>query len=150
MPAPPHNPASQPPPKSCTVCGRSITWRKKWERNWDEVRYCSDACRRRAKSSTASAHDQALEAAILALLAERGAGKTICPSEAARRVAAQSGPSAKPAVSSPHDPTAWQALMEPARAAARRLHAAGRIVITQHGHPVDPSHAKGPIRLKSV
>jgi hypothetical protein len=41
-------------------------------------------------------------------------------------------------------------MMEPARAAARRLVAAGRIVITQGGHPVDPSHAKGPIRLKLV
>jgi hypothetical protein len=43
---------------------------------------------------------------------------------------------------------AWEPMMEPARAAARRLVAAGRIVITQGGHPVDPSHAKGPIRLK--
>jgi hypothetical protein len=23
-----------------------MTWRKRWERNWDEVKYCSDACRR--------------------------------------------------------------------------------------------------------
>jgi len=38
--------------------------------------------------------------------------------------------------------------MEPARAAARRLHAAGRLAILQNGHTVDPSHAKGPIRLK--
>jgi hypothetical protein len=38
--------------------------------------------------------------------------------------------------------------MEPARAAARRLVAAGKILITQQGQPVDPSTAKGPIRLK--
>jgi hypothetical protein len=31
-----------PPPKSCAVCGRAITWRKKWERDWESVRYCSD------------------------------------------------------------------------------------------------------------
>jgi len=24
-----------------------FTWRKKWESDWDNVRYCSDACRRR-------------------------------------------------------------------------------------------------------
>ncbi len=123
-----------PAAKTCVVCGRGIEWRKKWERDWEEVKYCSDACRRRAKSGTAHATDAALEAAILALLRERGAGKTICPSEAARRVA----------------PEHWEPLMEPARAAARRLHAAGRLLVTQGGHPVDPSHAKGPIRLKLV
>jgi len=34
------------PTKVCAVCGRPFTWRKKWEKVWDEVRYCSDACRR--------------------------------------------------------------------------------------------------------
>jgi hypothetical protein len=38
--------------------------------------------------------------------------------------------------------------MEPARSAARRLVAQGRIVITQHKQPVDPATAKGPIRLR--
>nr|WP_238525743.1 DUF2256 domain-containing protein [Methylovorus glucosotrophus] len=27
-----------------------MTWRKAWEKNWDSVKYCSDACRRAAKS----------------------------------------------------------------------------------------------------
>ncbi|NQW55884.1 MAG: DUF2256 domain-containing protein [Chloroflexi bacterium] len=27
--------------------GRPFQWRKRWERVWDEVKYCSDACRRR-------------------------------------------------------------------------------------------------------
>ncbi len=40
--------------------------------------------------------------------------------------------------------------MEPARQAARRLVAAGEIEITQGGHVVDPSTAKGPIRLRRV
>jgi hypothetical protein len=31
--------------KICTVCGRSFTWRKKWEKVWEEVKYCSDKCR---------------------------------------------------------------------------------------------------------
>ena len=33
------------PQKICAACQRPFTWRKKWERSWDEVRYCSDACR---------------------------------------------------------------------------------------------------------
>ena len=83
-----------------------------------------------------------MEQTILRLLAERGRDKTICPSEAARAVAAaQSSEGAD-------DPATWQPLMEPARAAARRLMAAGRILITQSGHPVGPSTARGPIRLK--
>ncbi|MDP9026851.1 MAG: DUF2256 domain-containing protein [Actinomycetota bacterium] len=41
------------PSKTCAVCGRTMTWRKAWARNWDEVRYCSDGCRRR-RSSAAS------------------------------------------------------------------------------------------------
>ncbi len=38
------------PSKTCPVCGRPFAWRKKWERSWDEVRYCSDRCRRDAKA----------------------------------------------------------------------------------------------------
>jgi len=33
------------PTKTCPTCGRSFVWRKKWARDWDNVRYCSDACR---------------------------------------------------------------------------------------------------------
>ncbi|MEP6627263.1 MAG: DUF2256 domain-containing protein [Ginsengibacter sp.] len=33
------------PQKTCVVCNRPFTWRKKWEKNWDEVKYCSDKCR---------------------------------------------------------------------------------------------------------
>jgi hypothetical protein len=34
------------PSKPCLVCGRPFTWRKKWEKVWDEVKFCSDRCRR--------------------------------------------------------------------------------------------------------
>ncbi|WP_323808905.1 DUF2256 domain-containing protein [Zeimonas arvi] len=27
-----------------------MTWRRRWARCWDEVRYCSDACRRARRS----------------------------------------------------------------------------------------------------
>ena len=35
------------PTKICAACARPFAWRKKWERDWDHVRYCSDACRAR-------------------------------------------------------------------------------------------------------
>ena len=37
------------PAKMCVVCKRPFTWRKKWERCWDEVTTCSDACKRKRK-----------------------------------------------------------------------------------------------------
>jgi hypothetical protein len=118
--------------KICKRCGRAFGWRKKWEKDWDVIRYCSDACR----GAKAAVVDAELEGAILELLAERGRDKTICPSEAAKLVGGRE---------TRHD---WESLMEPARMAARRLVAAGKIVITQHGAVVDPSTAKGPIRLR--
>jgi len=33
------------PVKTCEVCNRPFTWRKKWERCWDEVRTCSNSCK---------------------------------------------------------------------------------------------------------
>lgn len=33
------------PTKCCVVCNRPFTWRKKWAKVWDEVKYCSDKCR---------------------------------------------------------------------------------------------------------
>ncbi len=119
-----------PPSKTCAACGRTITWRRAWARDWEEVRYCSDRCRRARLAPT----DLALQAAVLSLLDDRAAGATICPSEAARQVGGED----------------WRPLMEPARAAARRLVAAGEVVVTQRGAVVDPSTARGPIRIRRV
>ncbi|WP_433984179.1 DUF3253 domain-containing protein [Tunturiibacter empetritectus] len=118
--------------KICKTCGRSFAWRERWAQDWDVIKYCSDECRGYRPGEL----DAELEAAILELLAERGQDKTICPSEAAKAVGG---------LESRRD---WEGLMEPARAAARRLVAAGRIVVTRHGHVVDPSTAKGAIRLR--
>ncbi|MEM5518501.1 DUF2256 domain-containing protein [Henriciella sp. AS95] len=38
------------PSKPCPVCGRDFEWRKKWERVWKEVKYCSERCRRASKT----------------------------------------------------------------------------------------------------
>lgn len=32
------------PEKICLACGRPFAWRKKWERDWNNVRFCSNAC----------------------------------------------------------------------------------------------------------
>ncbi len=133
--------ASTPEPKSCASCGRTIEWRKKWERDWEQVRYCSTACRRHGVTDT----DRALEASILDLLAARPRTSTICPSEAARAVG---GARSDDGDDDGDDGEGWRELMEPARRAARRLVAAGEVEVTQGGRVVDPSTAKGPIRIR--
>ncbi|MBB6017514.1 DUF2256 domain-containing protein [Deinococcus radiopugnans] len=42
---------SERPSKICPVCGLPFSWRKKWERDWDSVKYCSDRCRAAAKAA---------------------------------------------------------------------------------------------------
>lgn len=34
------------PQKICAACGRPFVWRKKWARDWENVRFCSERCRR--------------------------------------------------------------------------------------------------------
>lgn len=117
------------PVKTCVACGRSFAWRKKWARDWAQVRYCSDRCR----ATRGAAEDgAAIEAVIRDVLARRAAGATLCPSEAARVLS----------------PEAWRDRMEDVRSAARRMAAAGEIEITQGGRAVDPDRARGPIRLR--
>lgn len=113
--------------KYCSSCGRRFTWRKKWEANWPSVRYCSTGCRRHGVRPL----DLQLERGILDLLKGRPRGSSICPSEAAKKVGGED----------------WRPLMERTRRAARRLVIDGRVVITQKGCVVDPSEARGPIRI---
>ncbi|MGB3293670.1 MAG: DUF2256 domain-containing protein [Phormidesmis sp.] len=46
------------PQKVCPVCGRPFTWRKKWETCWDEVKYCSERCRRRRGPNSQSSAER--------------------------------------------------------------------------------------------
>ncbi len=71
-----------------------------------------------------------VEAAILGLVAARGRGKTACPSEVARALAAD-----------------WRPLMPQVRAAAARLARDGRLAVTRGGAPADARAPGGPIRL---
>jgi hypothetical protein len=116
------------PSKPCERCGREMVWRAKWAKNWGQVKYCSDQCRRARITAT----DTSLEHFIIAMLGTRARDASICPSEVARQVGGES----------------WQSLMEPTRMAARRLVAKGKVQITQGGKVVDPSRAKGPIRIR--
>ncbi|TDF36352.1 DUF2256 domain-containing protein [Alteromonadaceae bacterium M269] len=40
---------SELPTKMCPVCDRPFAWRKKWERDWENVKYCSKRCAGRSK-----------------------------------------------------------------------------------------------------
>lgn len=110
-----------------------MRWRKRWARTWEEVRWCSDGCRARGLDGD----DAALERAILALLARRARGATICPSEAARAVHGS-------------NEARWRAAMEAARAAGRRLANRGLVEFVQRGEVVAPSTARGPVRLRAL
>lgn len=70
---------------------------------------------------------------ILELCAERGADKTICPSEVARALSAKED--------------VWRQMMPDVRAVASKLAKQGKINVTQRGKVVEVNTAKGPIRL---
>tara|TARA_Y100001947_G_scaffold51192_1_gene42589 strand:- start:3811 stop:3954 length:144 start_codon:yes stop_codon:yes gene_type:complete len=38
------------PTKICKVCDKPFAWRKKWKKDWDEVIYCSERCRKHKKA----------------------------------------------------------------------------------------------------
>ena len=74
---------------------------------------------------------------ILVLLAQRRAGASICPSDAARAYAASK------------DSDDWRSLMEPTREAARILALQGIIAVTQKGRALQVDGPwRGAIRLK--
>lgn len=39
------------PSKPCQQCGRPMAWRKKWERDWENVLYCSKRCAGEARAA---------------------------------------------------------------------------------------------------
>ncbi|MDA0689224.1 MAG: DUF2256 domain-containing protein [Proteobacteria bacterium] len=38
------------PQKTCPACQRQFSWRRKWKRDWQNVVYCSERCRRQRRS----------------------------------------------------------------------------------------------------
>lgn len=69
--------------------------------------------------------------AILELTAQRGIGKTICPTDAAKAVSEDR----------------WQKLLPDVRAEAVRLAKDGAVAIYRKGKPVDPDTFKGVYRI---
>ena len=47
------------PTKICAACGRPFAWRRKWARDWAEVRYCSDRCRAEGASARPASREEA-------------------------------------------------------------------------------------------
>ncbi|MEK9684678.1 MAG: DUF2256 domain-containing protein [Rhodospirillaceae bacterium] len=33
------------PEKTCVTCNRPFSWRRKWQRDWEHVKFCSERCR---------------------------------------------------------------------------------------------------------
>ncbi|MFL2713086.1 MAG: DUF2256 domain-containing protein [Gammaproteobacteria bacterium] len=40
------------PQKICLVCNKPFIWRKKWKKDWDNVLYCSERCKRLKNSKS--------------------------------------------------------------------------------------------------
>lgn len=78
--------------------------------------------------------DMVIAACVLEMARERGPGKTLCPSEVARRL----------------DPEDWEPLMPRVRLAAAKLAAERKVRVTQQGVEVDPLLVSGPFRIGVV
>ncbi|WP_312807630.1 DUF2256 domain-containing protein [Agrobacterium cavarae] len=44
-PMPKQRKKSELPSKICPVCGRPFVWRRKWAKDWETVKFCSQRCR---------------------------------------------------------------------------------------------------------
>ncbi len=75
---------------------------------------------------------QAVETAILDLLAKAPSGKSVAPEDVARAV----------------EPERWQRVLGHVRAVARGMARQGRVVILRHNKPADPDDFKGVYRLR--
>ena len=72
---------------------------------------------------------------VMELLVERGPGRSICPSEAARMVGVRIS-------------CRWQDLMRPVRTVAAALADHGVLEATQYETIVDIRNVRGPVRLR--
>ena len=78
-----------------------------------------------------------IEATLLRLIAERGSGKTLDPTDAARALGG-------------NHPDGWGPLMQPIRRVAVARAEQGRVVILRKGKPADPRDFKGVYRLMAT
>jgi hypothetical protein len=113
--------------KICQNCYLPFSWRKKLENVWEQVKFCSEKCRKQKSLK----RKVAIENEILSLAAERGA-TSFCASEVLRRLYEN-----------------WRPQMAITRQVARKLMLEGKILVTQSGKPVKDLKFRGPIRLKA-
>tara|TARA_B100000459_G_scaffold67036_1_gene36981 strand:- start:3 stop:383 length:381 start_codon:yes stop_codon:yes gene_type:complete len=116
------------PQKNCSSCGRSFTWRKSFAKNWEDVKYCSNACRNRKLSKI----DQQIENSILELL----------------EAETYSNPLSTDQIADFLDFGNDKNLLESIKRAARRLEMKSFVIITQDGKRVDSSIAKGHLQIR--
>ena len=117
---------SQKETKLCASCGRSFGYQKRWEKTWEDVRYCSSSCRK----DKFEKRDSKFEEAILRHLTEQK--QFIDLAEIEKDFESEN----------------YRNLRERIRRAARRLVAKGKIDILQKGKVVEASTAKGPIEVR--
>jgi len=118
--------------KVCLHCGRSFSWRKKWEQCWDEVKFCSAGCRKAAVSKLAVQAEQV----ILELLHADTQSTPLNPDTVAHHL--------EPDQTSRR----WQQVVREVMHAARRLSRQNQIQITRKGKPVAPDEVRGVVRLR--
>ncbi len=82
------------------------------------------------------AEHSTIAAAILTMVEERGPDKSICPSEAARRLAGAS--------------LGWRTLMPLVHAVSLELAREGRVRLLQNGREANLATLKGPYRLARI
>ncbi len=116
------------PQKNCSSCGRSFTWRKSFAKNWEDVKYCSNACRNRKLSKI----DKQIENSILELLEAETYPTPLSTDQIADFL----------------DFGNETDLLESRIRAARRLERKSFVIITQDGKRVDSSTAKGHFQIR--
>ena len=76
------------PTKICVTCNRPFTWRKKWERCWDEVTTCSKRCNsERRRGAKLDGGDDASPALELSDVSEDDAAPALSARKLAKKAA---------------------------------------------------------------
>lgn len=119
--------------KICRVCGRKFSWQKRWEDDWESVRVCSKACRKKGISK----FDLFIEQTIIDCLTECVSQKvkpphTITPEDVAAKIW----------------PSNWRSNLSKVHDACRRLGYENRIEIYQGTKKIEPSTLKGKVQLR--
>ena len=114
--------------KHCSSCGRPFEKQKRFEKNWDEIKYCSAKCRKERLETK----QIELEEFMLKKLTTVS---NICPSQVAEEF---------------YGKDKMKQMMEPIRCAYRRLHLAKRLKITQKKKQLTSLNFRGPIRIEKL